>query len=72
MNNLITVIVAVGVILLFMSKALSCPPSTIEYRYLPRTLDHLIDDNSVLKYKLYETVFDKEDIWYRSIVSQKL
>lgn len=72
MYNLIVLLIAVAFILLFLSKALSCPPPRIEYRYLPRTLNHLIDDNSVLQEQLLETVFEDEDVWYRSLVKQKL
>lgn len=71
MRNLLIVAMALGVVLLFLSRAIRCPPSAIEYRYLPRTLDHQMKD-AAFEGELFEQMFDGEDIWYRSTVGAKV
>ena len=71
MRNLLIIGIALGVILLFLSRAVRCPPNIVEYRYLPRTLDHQMKD-AAFEDELFEQMFDGEDIWYRSSVDQKI
>lgn len=71
MRTLILLALVAGIIIFFMSRALSCPPSKVEYRYLPRTLDHQMKD-AAFEDELFEKMFDGEDIWYRSTLDQKI
>ena len=71
MRNLLIIGIALGVVLLFLSRAIRCAPNTVEYRYLPRTLDHQMKD-AAFEDELFEQMFDGEDIWYRSSVDQKI
>ena len=70
-KNLFIFILATGVILFFLSRAIVRPPNTVEYRYLPRTLDQQMKD-AAFEDELFEKMFDGEDIWYRSFINQKL
>lgn len=71
MRNILLVGVATGVILIFLSRAMTCPPNKIEYRYMPRTLDHQMKD-AAFEGEMFEKMFDGEDVWYRSTVDQKI
>ena len=71
MVKLSLILILLALLLVFMSRSMSCPPNTVEYRYLPRTLDHYLEDIATSE-ELYDKVFDGEDIWYRSITKQKM
>ena len=58
--------------MIFIAQMSSCPPPKIEYRYLPRTLDQLIDEQHFSK-DIFNTVFgEDEDVWMTSINNQKV
>ena len=71
LKNLFIFVLATGIILFFLSMSMACPPNRVEYRYLPRTLDHQMKD-AAFEDELFEQMFDGEDIWYRSFKNQKL
>ena len=61
-----------GVVMIFIAQMSTCPPPKIEYRYLPRNLDQLIDEQHFSK-DMFNTVFgDGEDVWIQSINNQKI
>jgi hypothetical protein len=61
-----------GIVMIFISQQLSCPPSKIEYRYMPRTLDQLMDEQKFSE-DMFETTFGENgDIWIQSITNEKL
>ena len=71
MRSVILIGIAVGIIMIFLSRAITCPPNKVEYRYLPRTLDHQMKD-AAFEDDLFDQMFDGEDIWYRSSVDKKV
>ena len=38
--NIFTALLITGILLVFLNNKLTCPPNTVEYRYLPRTFNH--------------------------------
>ena len=60
-----------GIVMIILGTYYQCPPPTIEYRYLPRTLDQQMKD-AAFENKNFEQMFDGKDIWYRSVTDQKL
>ena len=62
--KILILVVMLSVGLFMLSKNLSCPPAKVEYRYLPRTLDHLMKD-SAFDGDLFEEMYDGEDIYLK-------
>ena len=70
-SRYIFILLLFGMIFIGIAFTRNCPPPTIEYRYMPRTLDHYIKD-SAFEGDIYTKMFDGEDIWYKSIKGSKL
>lgn len=62
--KILILVVMLSVGLFMISKNLSCPPAKVEYRYLPRTLDHLMKD-AAFDGELFEEMHDGEDIYLK-------
>ena len=74
MKLILSLLLVVGIFLFFIDRALTCPPSTIEYRYLPRTWNEQLEDNAYSKRDLFKTMYDSEtgNIWLQSYQNKKL
>ena len=71
-KNFLLVMLFSGLLMIFIAQMTSCPPPKIEYRYLPRTLDQLIDEQHFSK-DMFNTVFGEgQDVWISSINNQKV
>ena len=62
--NIFTALLITGILLIFLNNKLTCPPNTVEYRYLPRTIDHQIQDASFSTDDVIQTMTDdKGNVW---------
>ena len=56
--NIFTALLITGILLVFLNNKLTCPPNKIEYRYLPRTLNHQMEDSAFSTQDVIKTMTD--------------
>jgi len=62
--NIFTALLITGILLIFLNNKLSCPPNKIEYRYLPRTLNHQMEDSAFSTQDVIKTMSDDNgNVW---------
>ena len=62
--NIFTALLITGIILVFLNNKLTCPPNEIQYRYLPRTLNHQMEDSAFSTDDAIKTMTDGNgNIW---------
>ena len=62
--NLFTALLITGIILVFLDHKMTCPPNKVEYRYLPRTLNHYMEDSAFSTDDVVKTMTDdKGNVW---------
>ena len=62
--NIFTALLITGILLVFLNNKLTCPPNEVEYRYLPRTLNHQLEDAAFSTNDAIKTMTDKEgNVW---------
>lgn len=71
MNNFLFVMLFAGIIMIIVAQTSTCPPPNVEYRYIPRNLDQLMEDQNFDK-EIFKTVFGDNEIWLESINNKKL
>ena len=72
LNNFLFVMLFAGIIMVVVAQTSTCPPAKVEYRYVPRNLDQLMDDQN-FDQEMFKTVFgDKDDVWLESINNTKI
>ena len=64
--NIITALLITGILLIFLNNKLTCPPNKIEYRYLPRTLNHQMEDSAFSTQDVIKTMTDdRGNVWLK-------
>ena len=71
LNNFLFIMLFAGIIMIIVAQTSTCPPSKVEYRYVPRNLDQLMEDQNFDK-EVFKTVFGDNEIWLESINNEKL
>ena len=62
--NIFTALLITGIILIFLDKKLTCPENKVEYRYLPRTFNHFMEDAAFSTDDVVQTMTDKTgNVW---------
>ena len=62
--NIFTALLITGILLIFLNNKLTCPPSKVEYRYLPRTLNHQMEDSAFSTQDVIKTMTDSSgNVW---------
>ena len=62
--NIFTALLITGILLIFLNNKLECPPNKIEYRYLPRTLNHQMEDSAFSTQDVIKTMTDSSgNVW---------
>ena len=72
--NILSALLITGILIIFLNSKLTCPPNKIEYRYLPRTLNHQIEDAAFSTQDVIKTMTDeKGNVWlsYNNIDENK-
>ena len=74
MKRLLTYTLITGIILFYLDRLYTQPPAKIEYRYLPRTWEHQLEDNAYAKDELFQQMFDAEtgNVWLQAYQDKKL
>jgi len=64
--NIFTALLITGILLIFLNNKLTCPPNQIQYRYLPRTLNHQMEDSAFSTQDVIKTMTDdKGNMWLK-------
>ena len=64
--NIFTALLITGILLIFFNNKMTCPPNKIEYRYLPRTLNHQMEDSAFSTQDVIKTMTDgKGNMWLK-------
>lgn len=64
--NILSILLITGILLIFLNSKLTCPPNKIEYRYLPRTLNHLMEDSAFSTEDVIKTMTDEQgNVWLK-------
>ena len=71
LNNFLFIMLFAGIIMIVVAQTSTCPPPKVEYRYVPRNLDHLMDDQNFDK-ETFKTIFGDDEIWLESINNTKI
>lgn len=69
LNFCILVIFTVGVILItqeFVKRTFVCPPSRVEYKYIPRTMEEEAQEPAYVS-EIFKPMFNDPSPWVRSI-----
>jgi len=62
--NIFSSLLVTGIVLIFLNKKLTCPENRVEYRYLPRTLSHQMEDASFSTDDAIQTMTDDSgNVW---------
>ena len=62
--NIFTALLITGILILFLNNKLTCPRNKVEYRYLPRTLNHQMEDAAFSTNDVIKTMTDnKGNMW---------
>lgn len=72
MQKLFLFLIYFGILALIVSFNSFIPPPIVEYRYLPRTFLHQIQDNSTIKQDIFKTMFDDNHLWLQQYADTKL
>ena len=71
--NILLLLLIVSIVLIFLSIKMTCPPNRIEYRYLPRTLDHYTKDAAFSTDDVMQTMTDDNgNVWLENASKNKL
>ena len=64
--NIFTALLITGILLIFLNNKLTCPPNKVEYRYLPRTLNHQMEDSAFSMQDVIKTMTDdRGNMWLK-------
>lgn len=64
--NIFSALLITGIILIYLDKKLEKPEKEIEYRYLPRTLNHYMEDAAFSTDDILQTMQDDSgNIWLK-------
>lgn len=68
MRSLLVLILITGILLYYYDRTHTPPPVNIEYRYLPRTWQQQLDDNSYAKDEIFKQMYDPEtgNVWLQA------
>ena len=62
--NIFTALLITGILLIFLNNKLTCPPNKVEYRYLPRTINHQMGDAAFSTNDVIKTMTDNNgNVW---------
>lgn len=62
--NVFTALLITGIVLVYLDRKLTCPPNKVEYRYLPRTMSHYMEDAAFSSQDVMKTMEDKSgNVW---------
>ena len=57
--------------MIMIGQYINCPKPKIQYRYVPRDLDQLMEDQNFTD-DTFKTVFGENEVWLESITNKKL
>lgn len=74
MKQLLIFTLIVGILLFYLDRLYTPLPKKIEYRYLPRTWEHQLQDNAFSKQEIFKQMYDAEsgNVWLQSYQNKKL
>jgi hypothetical protein len=62
--NIFSALLIAGILIIFLNNRLTCPPNKVEYRYLPRTLSHQMEDAAFSTEDMIKTMTDDNgNVW---------
>jgi hypothetical protein len=71
MHLLSILFLLLGIILIFIHRAITPIPKEIEYRYLPRTLDQILEDGAYTA-DVFQPMFNEDGPWIKMSTQSKM
>lgn len=74
MKTIFVALLLVGIFTYYLNMTYTPSAKEVEYRYLPRTWQHQLDDNAFSKKEIFKQMYDSEtgNVWLQAYQNQKL